>query len=1039
MVHQRPRANPSQLLVAGFFRLVLGRPVCPPPSIHAGRCSLDVPFVEHYTWDIFKQLDVARSITHRFGKSCAFSQGALDACAVSLFKAVAISELLCGLFYYACFSADDWQMFVRDLCTTGEACAPQIYKLLANLQNATADDRSRSMVMVLGYIFVVTRELAGQSAEFDRGAQDQGLRGTILQDPLVSEECPYPGHLVSGHVQRLDSQSMPTSNPSVARIIEELRTEQIRPTTVEILNLGAGDGTCDEEGWQYDPANCLVRNFTVRGAWVEADPSLTPQLVAKVGRSSVFAEHADPETIVDLLDRADITPTPDLLKLDVDNCDCRIAERILNVGKVMPLIVFVEINPYWPPPIQLNCTWQSDGGFFSGSGLPEPDTLLGCTLQDYMSSLESHYKLLYVEFNNALFIRRDLPTLPSLYWHLASTHTWSAKDHWRHGFWCHPVSRFFGIPIDLDAPPLLPNRDNYFLSRWPGVALTEDADRMAASMLLKIRAAALITAPVSLNIPAIIDCRGDESWAVFADGHGKNATVLFQDFSNRHLLDARELRLAHEVFLAVLQGSKEYSPKSMPCLNGYMVVFQWCIRSGTTPCCGLDKTALSHASGLLAPLMWLDDISWNPWGSLDSTYTYQAVSTSKLPTVPPQLRRFTSQGLVGDTLHGKDISLPILVFGTHLERTEEIASAVLAVKLQGVSLTVSFLGEFYPHLREGPNALKCGGIVETLQFAGRSLEAQFLQQNWEEYLEQMLMGALTTCNKLLATHRLIVNTDPLYASYALRTAFDSIPILHSWDSHCLLGALRRHVQWLQNSRSALLDHFVTNSPLVSSLVHHVTGKSVPSLSPVAHYMPMRDGAARDTDKNTLRVLFWRSDEFWHTDKGGTFWRLVNLWTAANKPNWKLDNPSYNPGEYLLDGANDFDAIIFVPTDVVQTGFWEAYSRIRPLFMPSMPCQIKLFDQTQIFPEPQRLVEEMGLRDTLGSSLSYQQKMLAWGPMSDHYNFPHIQYFSSPKGLVWQLISLDLPAISNAMRKELQLEKQLSIEFYATVLTRALDY
>jgi len=301
------------------------------------------------------------------------------------------------------------------------------------------------------------------------------------------------------------------------------------------------------------------------------------------------------------------------------------------------------------------------------------------------------------------------------------------------------------------------------------------------------------------------------------------------------------------------------------------------------------------------------------------------------------------------------------------------------------------------------------------------------------------VSALRSCSERVAGHRLIVNTDPLYASYALRTVFHSIPMLHSWDSHCFLGSLRRHVQWVKNSRSTSQDHRVTNSPVVSALIHHVTGIPVPFLSPIALYTPLRDQTAHDSDKDKLRVLFWHSDAFWHTNMGGTFWRLVNLWVAENKLDWRLDNPSYSLGEYSLDRANSYDAIVFVPTDIVQTSFWEAYSQVRPVFMPTLACQIKLSDQgTQIFPEPQDLIEELGLQDTLGASLSYQQKMLVWGSLSDHYKLPHIQHFSSPKGLVWKLISSDLHAISNAMREELKVMKESSRQFYAQVLAHALD-
>lgn len=47
---------------------------------------------------------------------------------------------------------------------------------------------------------------------------------------------------------------------------------------------------------------------------------------------------------------------PDLIKIDVDHADCSFLEALLDVFE--PLLLFVEINPLFPPPFIYRETWQ---------------------------------------------------------------------------------------------------------------------------------------------------------------------------------------------------------------------------------------------------------------------------------------------------------------------------------------------------------------------------------------------------------------------------------------------------------------------------------------------------------------------------------------------------------------------------------------------------------------------------------------------------------------------------------------------------------
>ncbi len=46
----------------------------------------------------------------------------------------------------------------------------------------------------------------------------------------------------------------------------------------------------------------------------------------------------------------------------------------------------------------------------------------------------------------------------------------------------------------------------------------------------------------------------------------------------------------------------------------------------------------------------------------------------------------------------------------------------------------------------------------------------------------------------------------------------------------------------------------------------------------------------------------------------------------------------------------------------------------------------------------------------------------WLQLSDHYDWPHVQYFDSPEDLSHQLATVNFEAISEGMRREMQLKK-----------------
>ncbi|CAJ1361888.1 unnamed protein product, partial [Effrenium voratum] len=134
-----------------------------------------------------------------------------------------------------------------------------------------------------------------------------------------------------------------------------------------VANLGAGDGTCAqdivrqdnlERGFlgYADPANCMVRKG-YGGVLFEGDsqhqPALEEMLVNRTDLELGIG-FVDPlmaaQRIAEFRDARAPKSSPQLLKVDVDNCDCCFVEAILAAG-LRPLMIHVEVSPLVPPPI----------------------------------------------------------------------------------------------------------------------------------------------------------------------------------------------------------------------------------------------------------------------------------------------------------------------------------------------------------------------------------------------------------------------------------------------------------------------------------------------------------------------------------------------------------------------------------------------------------------------------------------------------------------------------------------------------------------
>ncbi|CAE8688861.1 unnamed protein product, partial [Polarella glacialis] len=109
-----------------------------------------------------------------------------------------------------------------------------------------------------------------------------------------------------------------------------------------------------------------------------------------------------------------------------------------------PKIVHVEMNPHYPPPFAQRQHFDTallEQILHTKGDIDLPNWVRGCSLSAISQVLggPAEYALVQVEFDHALFVRKDLvhQAVPS--WpRLSQMRLW---DHWLAGFQCHPLRR----------------------------------------------------------------------------------------------------------------------------------------------------------------------------------------------------------------------------------------------------------------------------------------------------------------------------------------------------------------------------------------------------------------------------------------------------------------------------------------------------------------------------------------------------------------------------------------------------------------------
>ncbi|CAE7301556.1 unnamed protein product [Symbiodinium sp. CCMP2456] len=150
----------------------------------------------------------------------------------------------------------------------------------------------------------------------------------------------------------------------------------------------------------------------------------------------------------------------------------------------------------------------------------------------------------------------------------------------------------------------------------------------------------------------------------------------------------------------------------------------------------------------------------------------------------------------------------------------------------------------------------------------------------------------------------------------------------------------------------------------------------------------------------------------------------------------------------------FRAVVGFPYDTSLMFFWEFYSMNMPTFVPFQLWHWGVFgqhtrpdlEQPRIFPgEGHALSSLIAEEDRLPYSPFFDgfgpldvERSIFWSKYTDWAMFPHVQYFQSVPDLMIQLITLDLQAVSSAMKNFNEECLMKSVAAWRYVVERWLD-
>ena len=234
-----------------------------------------------------------------------------------------------------------------------------------------------------------------------------GAHYTLLRDDGGTGLCnpftlPTPHYSGQSTPPSYDSSAHYTTNMDISRIFAEISGSGVILSSF-LINVGAADGKCVIGTWLYDPANCLAVGGSWGGVFIEPqDDRYFPMAERFKDHPKVFTIHAAaaPESVIDLIDAnipynihdIDI----DLLKVDIDRADCRMAAAL---SVLRPKVIHLEINPIFPPPFGVAPEYRDGEDWTNAKYFPKDNTcfsnFFGCSLAA-SAALLPEYTLLQV-------------------------------------------------------------------------------------------------------------------------------------------------------------------------------------------------------------------------------------------------------------------------------------------------------------------------------------------------------------------------------------------------------------------------------------------------------------------------------------------------------------------------------------------------------------------------------------------------------------------------------------------------------------------
>jgi hypothetical protein len=240
---------------------------------------------------------------------------------------------------------------------------------------------------------------------------DRGLSCPMLSPPSVTSRAGAETTTAGDSVKLF----------SLDALLEHLKARAHTPAFPDfIINIGAG-----LEGDDPVSGSAFLHRFhgvSVDQKQAQVSMPLVRKMVASI----------TPGNAVALMDEAKAPRDVSLLKIDIDTCDCQVVEALLAGQRIRPLVVLMEANPNFPPPI-LFCerfdpkrVWKTPVAYY------------GCSLE-YQARMLAKYGFFLFQYefdksgSNTVFLHVSLqhafPERPS------SSKLWWNKGNYRYLMW----------------------------------------------------------------------------------------------------------------------------------------------------------------------------------------------------------------------------------------------------------------------------------------------------------------------------------------------------------------------------------------------------------------------------------------------------------------------------------------------------------------------------------------------------------------------------------------------------------------------------